>query len=132
MEMSQQVVILIILLGIGTQYYLSNKMDFQHFKRKVFKRCETLLLEWQTWLDRISSADFNENTELTQDKTKDDFVEPDRPLTEEGYYGTSPEPRLVHPNKVFKLRKKGGLKSLHLNHQLRLRRNLYFLVKSGH
>ena len=71
MEMSQQVVILIILLGIGTQYYLSNKVDFQHFKRKVFKRCETLLLEWQTWLDRISSADFNENTEVTQIKTKD-------------------------------------------------------------
>ena len=97
MEMSQQVVILIILLGIGTQYYLSNKVDFQHFKRKVFKRCETLLLEWQTWLDRISSADFNENT---GDKTKDAILDPDRPLTEEGYYGTSAKPRLVHPNKV--------------------------------
>ena len=133
MEMSQQVVILIILLGIGTQYYLSNKVDFQHFKRKVFKRCETLLLEWQTWLDRISSADFNENTEVTQDKTKDNFVEPDRPLTEEGYYGTSPEPRLVHPNKVFKLRKKGGTKIPSFESSTKIKRgNLYFLVNSGH
>ena len=107
MEMSQQVVIFIILLGIGTQYYLSNKVDFQHFKRKVFKRCESLLLEWQTWLDRISTAEFNENK---IDKTKDDnFPEPDRPLTEEGFYGTSYEPRMVHPNKVHIL-KKGGMK----------------------
>ena len=107
MEMSQQVVIFIILLGIGTQYYLSNKVDFQHFKRKVFKRCESLLLEWQTWLDRISTAEFNENK---IDKTKDDnFPEPDRPFTKEGFYGTSSEPRMVHPNKVHVL-KKGGMK----------------------
>ena len=97
MEMSQRVVIFIILLGIGTQYYLSNKIDFQHFKRKVLKRCETLLLEWQTWLDRISTADFDKNEGGT-----DTILEMDRPLTEEGYYGTSAQPRLVHPSKVNK------------------------------
>ena len=78
-------------------------------------------------------ADFNENTEVTQDKTKDNFVEPDRPLTEEGYYGTSPEPRLVHPNKVFKLRKKGGTKIPSFESSTKIKRgNLYFLVNSGH
>ena len=98
--MSQRVVIFIILWGIGTQYYLSNKIDFQHFKRKVFKRCEILLLEWQTWLDRISTADFDKNEAETD--TKDPILEMERPLTEEGYYGTSATPRLVHPNKVNK------------------------------
>ena len=93
--MSQQVVIFIFLLGIGAQYYLSNKIDFQHFKRKVFKRCENLLLEWQTWLDRISEADLSE-----KEISEKDFNSPERPLTEEGYYGTSAKPRLVHPNKV--------------------------------
>ena len=79
MEMSQQVVIFIFLMGIGAQYYQSNKMDFQHFKRKVFKRCENLLLEWKTWLDSISEADFSVKEEV--EISEKDFKSPERPLT---------------------------------------------------
>ena len=42
-------------------------------------------------------ADFD-----TKSDEIEDIFEIDRPLTEEGYYGTSPKPRLVHPSKVNK------------------------------
>lgn len=85
----------VIATFVQVYYHQVPQLSRSYLKKGWIAKCQNILLEWQTWIQKVWNAPEPSEDSFKTFETLKEFA-----TTQEGHYGTSQEPRWVRPDNV--------------------------------